>query len=402
MIAKEKAMVPELRFPTFKEDWGAVPLRELANRKVDKNTDSEVSRVLTNSATKGVVDQADYFDKGIANLNNLGGYYLVDVGDYVYNPRISVSAPVGPINKNKLGKGVMSPLYSVFRFSKTENDFYEIYFKSSHWHRYMCHVANYGARHDRMNITMDDFMNLPLPVVGIKEQQKIASFLTAVDDKLNLLRRKRDGLQTYKRGVMQQLFSQTLRFKQDDGSDFPDWEEKKANELFKNHSNKNHNSDLPILSVTQENGVVNRDGVGIDIKTSVQSIESYKVIEKGDFVISLRSFQGGIEYSNVLGISSPAYTVLKPKLDIVDDFYRVYFKKEDFISKLSSTVIGIRDGKQISYDSFSILKLPYPSLKEQEKISNFITAIERKISTVSQQINQTETFKKGLLQKMFV
>jgi len=109
-----------------------------------------------------------------------------------------------------------------------------------------------------------------------------------------------------------------------------EWIKVPAGEIFKNVSNKNHDGSLPILAVTQDKGVVPRDTIDFDIKTSEKSVKSYKIIEPGDYVISLRSFQGGIEYSYIKGICSPAYTILKPKKDIFDDFYKFYFKKEEF------------------------------------------------------------------------
>ena len=158
---------------------------------------------------------------------------------------------------------------------------------------------------------------------------------------------------------------------------------------------------MPVLAVTQDRGVVSRDSVDIKINSSASSIKSYKVIEPGDFVISLRSFQGGIEYSNLKGISSPAYTVLKPKIKLIDQFYKYFFKKEEFISKLSSAIIGIRDGKQISYSVFSDMKLPYPSLPEQRKISDCLLVIDKKIELVKKELDINIEFKKGLLQQMF-
>jgi len=158
---------------------------------------------------------------------------------------------------------------------------------------------------------------------------------------------------------------------------------------------------LPILAVTQDRGVVNRDTVDIQIQSSVKSVESYKIIEPGNFVISLRSFQGGIEYSKVRGISSPAYTVLKPKIEIVDDFYKFYFKKEEFISKLNAAVIGIREGKQISYSVFAEMLLPYPCIPEQSKIAYFLSVIDDKIDITNKKLVNINEFKKGLLQQMF-
>ena len=187
-------------------DWEEKPLRQLANRQTAKNSDNALTRVLTNSAIQGVLDQRDYFDKDIANVNNLDGYYVVKEGDFVYNPRISVNAPVGPINKNKVGDGVMSPLYSVFRFKDDDSELYEQYFKSTFWHRYMHSVANYGARHDRMSIATADFMDMPLPVPHKDERTKITNFLSAIDSKIDAVNQQISLTEQFKKGLLQQMF----------------------------------------------------------------------------------------------------------------------------------------------------------------------------------------------------
>lgn len=201
---------------------------------------------------------------------------------------------------------------------------------------------------------------------------------------------------------MQKIFSQEIRFKNDNGEDFGEWDYFQASELFENYTNKNHDGNLTILAATQDKGIVPRDTIEIDIKSSEASVKSYKIIEKGQFVISLRSFQGGIEYSNYHGICSPAYTVLQPIKPINDIFYKNYLKTYDFIQRLSATVIGIRDGKQISYQAFSDLYLDYPTMPEQEKIAGFLTAIDERIDHTTAQLIHTKQWKKGLLQQMFV
>ncbi len=206
----QKLFSQELRFKDAQgydfPDWEEKRLGEVAERCTLKNSDGKHTRVLTNSAVRGVIDQGDYFDHAVANAENLGGYYIVEMGDFVYNPRISVSAPVGPIKRNDLGTGVMSPLYSVFRFYSEDTEFYEQYYSSSFWHRYMKSVANYGARHDRMAISTKDFMNMPLPNPCPDEQQKIADFLSSIDRKIDLVSTELDHAKAFKKGLLQQMF----------------------------------------------------------------------------------------------------------------------------------------------------------------------------------------------------
>jgi type I restriction enzyme S subunit len=207
--AVKRPFLPRLRFPEFQDSgsWDFIPLNKHAKRSTQKNRGGEIKRVLTNSAEFGVVDQRDYFDKDIATPGNLEGYFIVEKGDYVYNPRISARAPVGPISKNNVATGVMSPLYTVFRFINGDNDFYAYYLKSTGWHRYMRQVSSTGARHDRMAVTNIQFMAMPIPVApSNKEQQKIADCLTSIDELIALEAQKLDTLKTYKKGLMQQLF----------------------------------------------------------------------------------------------------------------------------------------------------------------------------------------------------
>ncbi len=206
----QKIFSQELRFKAedgseFPE-WEEKKLGEIAIRKTLKNKENAFNFVLTNSATQGIVSQQDYFDKDIANQNNLEGYYIVDVDDFVYNPRISVSAPVGPIKRNKLAKGVMSPLYTVFAFSNVNLSYMEYYFDTPNWHEYMNSIANFGARHDRMNVTNKDFMEMPLLLPTMEEQTKIANFLSAIDTKIDLVAKQLDEAKNFKKGLLQQMF----------------------------------------------------------------------------------------------------------------------------------------------------------------------------------------------------
>lgn len=200
----------ELRFKDDSGDefpgWEEVELKKIASKVNTKNRDNSVTAVLTNSATQGIVSQESYFEREIVTESNLTGYYVVRTGDFVYNPRISSTAPVGPIKMNELTQGVMSPLYTVFRFEKGLLKFYQYFFESSVWHDYMKSVANSGARHDRMNISGADFFGLPVPQPFEAEQTKIANVLSALDNKIAVKKAELDKLKTWKQGLLQQMF----------------------------------------------------------------------------------------------------------------------------------------------------------------------------------------------------
>ncbi|HFI0725228.1 TPA: restriction endonuclease subunit S, partial [Streptococcus suis] len=144
---------PELRFPEFTDAWKQRKLGEVAEKVSQKNLDRQYVETFTNSAEFGIISQRDFFEKNISSLDNISGYYIVSPDDFVYNPRISNLAPVGPIKRNKLGRvGVMSPLYTIFRFSDIHLDFVEKYFDTTIWHRYMELNGDSGARSDRFAI----------------------------------------------------------------------------------------------------------------------------------------------------------------------------------------------------------------------------------------------------------
>jgi type I restriction enzyme, S subunit len=180
-----------------------------------------------------------------------------------------------------------------------------------------------------------------------------------------------------------------------------DWKFKFGNEVFEPISNKNHNSDLPILAISQEFGAVPRELINYQISVTEQSISTYKVVDIGDFIISLRSFQGGIEYSNYKGICSPAYIVLRPKIEIENKFFKYYLKTYNYIQKLQRTLEGIRDGKMISYKYFSEIKLPLPSQQEQKKIADFLIQIDSRIIQLTEKKENLEQYKKGITQRIF-
>lgn len=179
------------------------------------------------------------------------------------------------------------------------------------------------------------------------------------------------------------------------------WKNYSGDELFNQISNKKHNSDLPILAITQEKGAVPRDQIDYHVSVTSESVESYKVVEVGDFIISLRSFQGGIEYSSYKGICSPAYVVLRGKHNVCNDYFRHFFKSSKFVKDLTKNLEGLRDGKMISYKQFSEVSITLPSLPEQTHIAACLSSLDAVITAQTDKLTALRQHKQGLMQQLF-
>ncbi len=224
----------------------------------------------------------------------------------------------------------------------------------------------------RYKLTKAGLERLELPLPPIREQAAIVGVLSTWDQAIAVTERLLANSKQQRLGLMQKLISDRSRQSRGDTV----LHREHASGIFLPRSVR-RNDGLELLSVMQDVGVVPRSSLDRKVVMPDGSTDGYKLVEPGDFVISLRSFEGGLEYSRYRGLVSPAYTVLMPTKPIVDDFYRHYFKSQEFIGRLAVAVIGIRDGKQISYDDFEFIKLPSPSIAEQEAIANTLNAAER-------------------------
>ena len=295
----------------------------------------------------------------------------------MYNPRISVTAPCGPINRNRLNRpGIMSPLYTIFRTNQCIDVTYlEYYFKTKKWHPFMFLEGNTGARSDRFSISDSMFFKLPIQIPSKAEQKLISKQLEALSNLITLHQRKLDALKKIKSALLEKMFPK-------DGSNIPEirftgfteaWEQRKAIDLFKDVSEKGFDN-LPVLSATQDRGMVYRDENGINISHDKKNELTYKHVIPGQFVIHLRSFQGGFAHSAIEGITSPAYTVFKfiNESQHDDIFWKYIFMSERFIKSLETVTYGIRDGRSISYSEFLALPFAVPEKEEENRIGHFL------------------------------
>ena len=208
MFPKDGSNIPEIRFTGFTEAWEQRKLSDIATKQTSKNTNSIIREPFTNSAEQGVVSQYDYFDHGITNVANISNYFVINPNDFVYNPRISVTAPCGPINRNRLNRpGIMSPLYTIFRTNQCIDVTYlEYYFKTKKWHPFMFLEGNTGARSDRFSISDSMFFKLPIQIPSKAEQKLISKQLEALSNLITLHQRKLDALKKIKSALLEKMF----------------------------------------------------------------------------------------------------------------------------------------------------------------------------------------------------
>ncbi len=240
-----------------------------------------------------------------------------------------------------------------------------------------------------------ELKNVVIAFPSKAEQKAIAKILSTVDAVIHTTEILIAQKELRKKWLMQQLLTGKKRLKEFGG----EWKKLGAGDVFKSVTKKGF-ADEELLSATQDRGMIPRTMLEGRVTMPTTGTEGFKLVEVGDFVISLRSFQGGLEYSYYRGLVSPAYTVLKPKKPINEEFYKQYFKSYDFIGHLAIAVIGIRDGKQISYDDFCTVKIPYPSIEEQTAIAQVLQAADKEISLLKLKAEKLREKKKGLMQQL--
>ena len=399
--------VPKLRFPEFSGEWEEKKLNSIFTKITQRNSDNQNSNVITNSATEGLVSQRDYFDKDIANKDKTDNYFIIKNGDFVYNPRKSSAAPYGPFTQYKLlDDGIVSPLYLCLRKnnSEVESKYLENYFKTTCWHQYIYENGSSGARHDRVSIHDDVLLAMPIKVPSLPEQQKIADFLSNVDSIITAETKILKTLHKKKKALMQKLFTRQLRFKSDDGTDFPEWEEKKLGDVCSYIG-----GGTPSKKVKEYwNGNINW--------ASVKDITGKYLYETQDKISQLGADSSATnicEPDSLLLITrmSPGKTVITKcitainqdlkivKSDINVEFLHLLFQsiQTKIDEKTSGTTV-----KGISIEGLNQIDIRLPCKAEQQKIADCLSSMDSLIQTQQKVVTTWQQRKKALLQQMFI
>ena len=368
--------------------WEQRKLGAISDKVTKKNQDIAVEEVFTNSAEFGIISQRDFFDKDIANAENIDGYYVVEPDDFVYNPRISTTAPFGPIKRNKLERtGAMSPLYYVFRPHDIDLSYLEWFFQTTCWHAFMRFNGNSGARSDRFAITDKIFNEMPISIPqDIEEQKKLGTFLTELDNLITLHQRKCDETKSLKKYMLQKMFPKNgEQFPEIRFSGFTDaWEQRKFSDFTWNAGKRNsQNLDLEPYAVTNDRGFI-RQNEAHDEFGYMKDVDrkAYNIVMPNSFAYNpARINVGSIGYyegtENV--IVSSLYEVFQTA-DYVDDRFLWHWFKSDIFPKW---IERLQEGSvrlYFYYDKLCECKMLMPSLPEQRKIAATLDEIDNLIT----------------------
>ena len=393
---------PEIRFNGFEGEWVSYAFRFLFTEKRD-TTQDEFEDQLLSCAIDGIYLNSELFNhfRGSTTI----GYLKVQRYDLILSAQ---NLHLGNANVNlRFASGIISPAYKVYTINGDDPYFINAWVKSEHAKNFFMSATTEGASLCRKNIEWEFLYDKKICVPSLSEQEKIGLFLTTLDKLIAKLEAKLDKLRKLKQALLEKMFVNVNR----GGYETPEirfkgytdkWQVNNVASIFETYYDKNH-PNLPVLSASQEFGMVIRDNVGFQVQHNKENEVGYKRVLPGQFVIHLRSFQGGFAHSMVEGITSPAYTVMQFKNSSTQDdiYWKYVLTSKMFIKRLETVTYGIRDGRSISFADFSELDFTFPSLSEQEQIGKCFTQIDTHFNKTSTKLTKLRNIKQSLLQKMF-
>ena len=390
----KKLNVPNLRFPGFHGEWERLRLDAFTERVMRKNKNNQSRLPLTISAQYGLVDQITFFNKVVASTD-MSNYYLLKRGEFAYNKSYSSDYPWGAIKRlDNYDQGALSSLYICFTpQDNVVSDFILQYFESHKWHKGVSEIAVEGARnHGLLNVSVQDFFHTYHYVPKDKnEQLKISKLLMLLDKRIATQNKIIEDLKKLKCAIIEKLYTEIQGKEYSYGQLFDVVNERNKQMEYSN-----------ILSASQEKGMVNRDDLNLDIQFERSNINTYKIVRAGDYVIHLRSFQGGFAFSDKLGVCSPAYTILRPNSLLEYGYLSYYFTSQRFIKSLIIVTYGIRDGRSINVEEWLNMKVVIPSKEHQLHALNVLKSIDDKIVNEETYATCLSNQKQYLLRQMFI
>ncbi|TMS91580.1 restriction endonuclease subunit S [Pseudoalteromonas sp. S201] len=406
-------MIPVLRFSKFKSEYLPRVIDEIAkvssggtpSRSKSNYWNGHIPWITTSQINFEDITAADEYitELGLKNssakLFPKGTILLALYGQGITRGRVSVLEIEATTNQ---------ACAAIILQSEDANTRFTFYYLQSKYED-IRNLANDGGQ---KNLSGGLVKSLPVVLPSeVKEQAEIADFLTSVDTKISQLTEKHRLLKDYKKGVIQQIFSQQIRFKDDDGNAFAEWKEKSFNDVFNRVTTKNKENNENVLTISAQKGLISQLEY-FNKSVSAKDVTGYYLLHKGDFAYN-KSYSKGYPMGAIKplkyyekGVVSTLYICFRPKADYCEHYFEQYFDAGMLnreIAKIAQE--GARNHGLLNVsvtEFFEDIKLTVPHIDEQQKIARFLQSLDKKIDAVNEQIEQTELFKKGLLQQMFV
>lgn len=407
--------VPKLRFKEFSGEWEEKPIKKVfsifqgfafsSNNSVEqgirwvKIADVGIQQMVSDNPSYLPVEYADKYEKFLLNE----GDYVLALTRPILNKKLKIALIDAPFNGSLLNQRVgkivtvenINFIYHILQTSTLINE-----------------IEKNIAGSEPPNLSASQIENIEIFVPTILEQKRIASFLSAADSKIDLLTRKKELLEQYKKGVMQRIFSQELRFKAEDGSEFPEWEEKKLGDIFERVTRKNRENNQNVLTISAQQGLINQEEY-FNKSVAAKDVTNYYLLNIGEFAYN-KSYSNGYPMGAIKrlkkyekGVVSTLYICFRINSEDNPLFYEHYFDGgflNNEIQKIAQEGARNHGLLNVSVGEFfeNIYFFQPSSIEEQTKIANFLSAIDSKIDLVTEQLDKAKNFKKGLLQQMFV
>ena len=315
------------------------------------------------------------------------GGYMTSVDECLYDGETTFIGRKGSINKPFYYNGkfwTVDTLFYTHSFNGITPKFTYCLFQTINW-------LKYNEASGVPSLSKDTIEKIKINIPELEEQNKIAKLMFALDERIATQSKIIEDLKKLKSAIIEKLY------KEIQGTWYS------YRQLFSIINERNKQLEyLNVLSASQERGMVSREDLNLDIHFERSNISTYKIVKNGDYVIHLRSFQGGFAFSEKTGICSPAYTVLRPNNLLVYGYLSNYFTSRDFVKSLIIVTYGIRDGRSINVDEWLDMKVVIPSKEQQTHIVNVIESIENKIKNEETYSNCLLNQKQYLLRQMFI
>ena len=377
LLRKWDCNVPTLRFKKYDTNWNRKRLSDYVKKITQKNSNNIIKNVICNSAQNGLIPQLDFFDKEIANDENTVGYYIINNGDFVYNPRKSLNAPYGPVNMYKYEKaGIVSPLYLCFSVDESINKSFLLQrFKSPCWYRYIYLNGDSGARHDRVSIKDDVFLSQPISLPSAEEQTDIAVFLEKIDERIEIQNKIISKYETLIKGLCDMIF------RHDKSASLSDLVKCKTSALQENMVSTCPRGEYKVLGASG----------------AIAVIDTYQFDESGILILKDGSKAGKIQFAqgkySVIGTS----VVLIPN-EACDARY-LYFAMSSIDFEKYKVGSGI---PHIYFKDYSNERIYYPDKALRKKITKTLDFYETMVEIERKMLSAMQKQKAFLLQSMFI